>query len=55
MRGEGLIGVVTSKCYGVGPGRANAAACGIAQRLFYIILRYTGTLTFERSCWADII
>ena len=47
--------MVTSKCYGIGLGRANAATCGIAQHLFYIILHYTSTLTFERSCWVDIL
>ena len=36
MRGDGLIGVVTSKCYGVGLGRANAAARGIVQRIHFI-------------------
>ena len=41
----------TSKCYSVG--RANSAACSIAQHSFYNFTLFS-TLTFERSYWADI-
>ena len=34
-------------------GRANPAARGIAQSSFYNFTLFP-TLTFERSCWADI-
>ena len=43
--------IYTSKYYSIG--RANVTACGIVQGSFYNFTLFP-TVTFERSCWADI-
>ena len=46
-----MVSIITSKCCSVG--RAEPAARDIVQHSFYNFTLFP-TLTFERSCWADI-